>query len=90
MEGLPYCNLYGSKLGDQKLVLLGLNPRNLQRNSSIFLKDSECSCPDSRRKTPQGFLSYAYGIPHFYFPYLYCPRSQEATIFERLRFWSSK
>ncbi|GFX29702.1 uncharacterized protein TNCV_2750361 [Trichonephila clavipes] len=25
MEGLPYCNLYRSKFGDQKWVLLGLN-----------------------------------------------------------------
>ncbi|GFX18821.1 hypothetical protein TNCV_4143421 [Trichonephila clavipes] len=27
MEGLPYCNLYRSKFGDQKWVLLGFNQR---------------------------------------------------------------
>ncbi|GFW14646.1 uncharacterized protein TNCV_1561091 [Trichonephila clavipes] len=32
MEGLPYCNLYRSKFGDQKWVLLGFNR---QGNSSV-------------------------------------------------------
>ncbi|GFW04262.1 uncharacterized protein TNCV_2670261 [Trichonephila clavipes] len=34
MEGLPYCNLYRSKFGDQKWVLLGFN-RNLGEGMDV-------------------------------------------------------